>query len=112
MSEKAEILAKSVAVHAGVDRGIELALALGLSGSQYAAAKALAIKVSGDGRWNNQRSPHGLMVDCLYLSAKRNGIKTSAVRIRELTNKVFGVSTQPRPNSWQKEFADLIEGWL
>ena len=65
MSEKAETLARSTAAHKGVDRGMELALALGLTGAQYASAKSLAIKISGDERWNNQRSPHGLMIDCM-----------------------------------------------
>jgi len=112
MSEKAEILARSVAAHAGVDRGMELALAIGLKGGQYAAAKALAVKVSGDDRWMNQRSPHGLMVDCMYLCAKSVGIKTSAIKVRELTLKIFGVGCQPRPNTWKKQFGDLLEVWL
>lgn len=112
LSEKAEILARSTAVHKGVDRGIELAMALGLKGAQYASAKSLAIKISGDERWNNQRSPHGLMIDCLYLCVKREGGKTSFTKIRDLTLKIFGVGTQPRPDKWQQEFADLIEGWL
>tara|TARA_R110000782_G_scaffold259467_1_gene349981 strand:- start:304 stop:645 length:342 start_codon:yes stop_codon:yes gene_type:complete len=112
LSEKAEILARSTAVHKGVDRGIELAMALGLKGAQYASAKSLAIKISGDERWNNQRSPHGLMIDCLYLCVKREGGKTSFTKIRDLTLKIFGVGTQPRPNEWQKEFTDFIEAWL
>ena len=112
MSEKAEILARSVAAHAGVDRGMELALAMGLTGGQYATAKAVAIKVAGADHWVNQRSPHGLMVDCIYLTAKANGIKTSALKMRELTLKVFGVGCQPRPNTWKKQYTALLEVWL
>tara|TARA_R100000742_G_C4256864_1_gene74722 strand:+ start:588 stop:926 length:339 start_codon:yes stop_codon:yes gene_type:complete len=112
MSDKAEILARAIAAHAGVDRGMELALAMGLKGGEYASAKALSIKVAGDDRWINQRSPHGLMVDCLYLCAKRKGIKTSAIKIRDLSFEIFGVGTQPRPNSWQSDFTDFIEAWL
>tara|TARA_R100000951_G_C2588211_1_gene164142 strand:- start:459 stop:797 length:339 start_codon:yes stop_codon:yes gene_type:complete len=112
MSDKAEIVARTVETHAGVDRGMQLALAMGLKGGEYASAKALSIKVAGDDRWMNQRSPHGLMVDCLYLCAKRKGIKTSAVKVRNLSFQILGVGTQPRPNGWQGDFADLIEGWL
>jgi len=112
MNEKADALARAVAAHAGVDRGMELALAMNLKGGQYAAAKALAFKVAGDDRWVNQRSPHGLMVDCLYLCAKGAGIKTSAIKVRELTLKIFGVGTQPRPNTWKNQFTDLLEVWL
>ena len=112
MSDKAEILARIVETHAGVDRGMELALAMGLKGGEYASAKALSIKVAGDDRWMNQRSPHGLMVDCIYLCAKRRGIKTSAIKVRDLTFQIFGVGTQPRPNGWQSDFTDLIEAWL
>ena len=112
MSEKAEILARVVEAHKGVDRGMELAIAIGLKGGDYASAKSLAIKISGSEGWVNQRSPHGLMIDCLYLCAKRKGFKTSALKIRELTLKIFGVGTQPRPNTWQNGYVDLIEASL
>ena len=55
----------------------------------------LCQQVAGDDRWMNQRSPHGLMVDCIYLCAKRRGIKTSAIKVRDLTFQIFGVGTQP-----------------
>ena len=112
MSEKAETLARAVAAHKGVDRGMELALAIGLKGADYASAKSLAIKIAGSDGWTNQRSPHGLMIDCMYLCAKRRGFKTSALKIRELTLKIFGVGTQPRPSTWQNGYVDLIEAFL
>lgn len=111
MSEKAEALRRAVAAHSD-DRALELATNLGLSVQEYAAAKTLQIQIQHSPEWDGCRSPHGLMVDTLYLVAKRNGHKVSAVRIRNLTLEVFGVGTQPRPSAWQDRFAPMIEAFL
>ena len=112
MSDKAEILEKVITAHKGVDRGLELATALGLNPSEYASSKLLQMNIIKASSWNNQRSPHGLMVDCIYLCAKRKGIKTSALKVYMLTKHIFDVGTQPRPSEWKKPFSHLIEEWL
>ena len=112
MSDKADALARSVYAHKNNDRSMELAKALGLNVSDYASIRILHERVSSNPSWENQRSPHGLMVDCIYLCAKRKGIKTSARKVYELNLKIFDVGTQPRPSLWKKLFQDLIEEWL
>lgn len=108
MSDKADALRRAVAAHSEHDRALELATSLGLSVEQFAAAKMLQMKIEQSPDWFGTRSPHGLMVDCIYLVAKRSGMKTSAVKMRNHTGD-FGVGTQPRPSSWQSDFSDLVE---
>ena len=112
MSDKADALARAVAAHGNTDRGMELAVSIGLTIDEYATARLLQTKVMKNPAWNNVRSPHGLMVDCVYLVAKNNGYNVSAVKVREKTLSIFGVGTQPRPNTWQSVFSDLVEELL
>tara|TARA_R110002012_G_C11654051_1_gene611616 strand:+ start:1164 stop:1532 length:369 start_codon:yes stop_codon:yes gene_type:complete len=107
--ECADALQRTVNAHKGIDRGLELATELGLSIEQYASAKLLHINVMKSKKWFNQRSPHGLMVDCIFLCAKRNGIKVSARKMSSITFKIFNVGTQPIPSLWKIHFKDLIE---
>tara|TARA_R100000322_G_C5324107_1_gene161363 strand:+ start:158 stop:496 length:339 start_codon:yes stop_codon:yes gene_type:complete len=112
MSDKADALARSVYAHKNNDRSMELAKALGLNVSDYASIRILHERVSSNPSWENQRSPHGLMVDCTYLVAKKKGMKVSAQKIRKLTMELFDVSTQPRPSVWQRYFKKEIEECL
>tara|TARA_R110002020_G_scaffold172058_1_gene362216 strand:+ start:4321 stop:4659 length:339 start_codon:yes stop_codon:yes gene_type:complete len=112
MSDKADALARSVSAHKNNDRSMELAKALGLSVMDYASIRILHEKVSSNPSWVNQRSPHGLMIDCIYLVAKRKGFKVTAHKIRKLTMSLFGVSTQPRPSVWKRNFGKEIEECL
>ena len=112
MSEKADALARSVLAHKNNDRSMELAKALGLGIADYASIRILHETISSNLMWENQRSPHGLMVDCIYLIAKLKGFKVSAEKIRKLTMELFGVSTQPRPSVWKKNFKKEIEGCI
>tara|TARA_R110002051_G_scaffold321564_4_gene409557 strand:- start:207 stop:545 length:339 start_codon:yes stop_codon:yes gene_type:complete len=112
LNEKADALQRVILAHKGIDRGLELATSLGLTAEDYASSKLLHMAVMESDLWNNQRSPHGLMVDCLYLCAKRQGIKTSARKVYDLNFQIFDVGTQPRPSLWKKMFQDLIEEWL
>ena len=112
MSAEKDALQRTILAHKGTDRGLELATSIGLDVTDYAAAKLLHIAVIKSSKWTNQRSPHGLMVDCLYLSANKNGIKISARKMVELTLKIFDVGTQPIPSKWKKDFQDLIEEYL
>tara|TARA_R100000995_G_C3436666_1_gene101205 strand:+ start:221 stop:559 length:339 start_codon:yes stop_codon:yes gene_type:complete len=112
MSAEKDALQRMILAHKGTDRGLELATSLGLDVADYASAKLLHIAILKSNKWTNQRSPHGLMVDCLYLSANKNGIKISARKMTELTLKIFDVGTQPIPSKWKKDFLDLIEEYL
>tara|TARA_R100000152_G_scaffold20239_1_gene13469 strand:- start:2054 stop:2392 length:339 start_codon:yes stop_codon:yes gene_type:complete len=103
---------KVITAHSSGDRSLELALALGMSHEQFARARLLMISVSKHRRWRSQRSPHGLMIDCVYLVAKSNGIKTSAEKIVVLTREIFGIGTQPLPNKWKKDFVEEIEEYV
>jgi|TARA_R100000005_G_C4907885_1_gene146975 hypothetical protein len=112
MSNEKDALQRTLLAHKGTDRGLELATSLGLDVANYASAKLLHLAILKSDKWSNQRSPHGLMVDCLYLSANKNGIKISARKMRELTLKIFDVGTQPIPSVWKDSFKDLIEEYL
>lgn len=109
MSENSERIRKVYEVHAKDDRALELASSLDMGVDQFASAKMLQMKVEDSPHWLSQRSPHGLMVDCIYLVAKRSGMKISAVKMSKHTKEIFGIGTQPRPSAWQNEFMDLIE---
>ena len=112
MSEKADALRRAYAAHGNDDRALELATNMGLSVEQFAAAKMLQIQVERSPLWTASRSPHGLMVDCIYLAAKRAGMKVSAIKVRALTLELFAVGTQPRPSVWQNSFKETIEEYL
>jgi hypothetical protein len=108
MSEKADALMRSVQAHSE-DRALELASSLGLTVEQFASAKMMQMRIEQSPKWFAPRSPHGLMVDCIYLVAKKSGMKISAVKMRNHTMKIFGVGTQPRASVWQDDFTDVIE---
>ena len=112
MSEKADALRRAYDAHGRDDRALELATSIGLTVEQFASAKILQMKVERSPMWTASRSPHGLMVDCIYLAAKRTGMKVSAIKMRKLTLELFGVGTQPRPSVWQDAFKELIEEYL
>ena len=103
---------KVMAAHAGNDRSLELALAVGLSPDEFAGASLLMRDVSNHPSWYAYRSPHGLMVDCIYLMAKSVGINISAKKIIELTKTIFGVSTQPMPHKWKRQFSSILEEYI
>ena len=59
--------------------------------------------------WMNQRSNRGLMVDCIYETAKKyewkvNERKVTIWTMVELTKDKFGIGTQPKPHIWRKYF--------
>mgnify|MGYP003127420746 FL=1 len=101
-----------IEAHAGNDRSLELALAVGLSPDEFAGASLLMREISNHPAWYAYRSPHGLMVDCIYLMAKNVGIKISAMKMIELTKTIFGVSTQPMPHKWKHQFPSILEEYI
>lgn len=112
MSDKADRLQRVINAHKGIDRGLELASRLGLTPQDYAKSKLLQIAITKSSMWSNRRSPHALMVDCIYLCAKSKGIKTSTFKVYNMTLDIFDVGTQPRPSDWKKPFKHLIEEYL
>lgn len=50
--------------------------------------------------WVSQRSNRGLLVDCVYLYCKKEGLDISIEALKRATKKEFGVSTQARPSKW------------
>ena len=109
---KREIVEKTRSTYAGIDRTMELAQAINLSIIGFSKAKLLQETIIRHPSWRNQRSPHGLMIDCIYLVGKSEGLKISEESIVELTRDMFDVGTQPRPNRWKKKFKSIIEELL
>ncbi len=92
------------------DRTIELARVLGLSLQDWTLAYVLKDAILGHEDWTNVRSPHGLMIDCIFLVGKHVGCKTvTQSSIQKLTKKLWGLSTMPRPHEWRKRFQDVIQ---
>ena len=109
---KREIVEKTRSTYAGIDRTMELAQAINLSIIGFSKAKLLQETIIRHPSWRNERSPHGLMIDCIYLVGKSEGLKISEKSIVELTRDMFDVGTQPRPNRWKKKFKSIIEELL
>ena len=109
---KREIIQKTKATYAGIDRTMELAQAIDLSIVGFSKAKLLQETIIRHPSWRNERSPHGLMIDCIYLVGKNEGLKISEKSIVELTRSMFGVGTQPRHNRWMKKFKSTVEALL
>ena len=109
---KKEIINKTKQTYSGVDRTMELAQAINLSIIGFSKAKLLQETIIRHSSWRNERSPHGLMIDCIYLVGKNEGLKISEKSIVELTRNMYGVSTHPRPNKWKNRFALVLEELL
>lgn len=80
--------------------GYQLGLLFGLTPSQTRDAISLYEDIRLSDNWNNQRSNKGLMIDCLYLVAKRNKTGITIRKAISITKEYSGVGTQPKPNEW------------
>lgn len=58
-------------------------------------------KISKHPHWVSVRSNRGLLVDCVYIYCVNTGKNISIEKMKRITKKEFGVSTQPRPNKWR-----------
>ena len=54
-------------------------------------------------------TPHALFVDCVYVVAKRTGVKITSRGIASKTKTALGIGTQPRPREWTTQFDFLID---
>ncbi len=100
---KADILRKVYAAHAQERRSDDICRALDLPLTTYIKADMMTTRVMKHPNWRNQRSPHALMIDCIWIVAMKQGKKRSQSQMVKATKEVFGVGTQPRPNIWWKE---------
>ena len=86
-----------------------LALELGVSAQSWGKARILFKTLSEHPLWNNQRSPHSLMIDCLYLIVREEGYPLTIRDFKQATIKLFGISTQPRPSDWVGNYQPIID---
>ena len=54
------------------------------------------------------RSPHGLMVDCLYIIANEHGAHCTTRQFQTELRDRFGVGTEPRPFAWADRYGDIL----
>ena len=86
-----------------------LALELGISALSWSKARTLFKTLSAHPLWNNQRTPHSLMIDCLYLVVRKEGYPLTIRNFKQATINLFGISTQPRPSDWAKNYQFIID---
>ena len=80
---------KAIAKVHSEDRTLELANILGMTLEQWLVALTLKEKVSKHDRWFNERSPHCLMIDCIYLIGKYTKNKNVKQTTIQKTNVGF-----------------------
>ena len=109
MSDASERMKRVAELHKE-DRSVELARILGMSLKEWAVAYALKERIRLHDDWSNTRSPHALMIDCLYLTGKytKNKVVTQLSVMRS-TKKLWGLCTSPRVHIWRPQFEDVIK---
>lgn len=112
MSDNSDTMKRVPIVHKE-DRTLELANVLDMHMREWLAALRIKTEVTESDRWNNQRSPHALMVDCIHIVGRhtKNKLCTQSM-IAKITKELWGMSTHPRANIWKKQFTSIIEGVL
>tara|TARA_R100000234_G_scaffold15004_1_gene8180 strand:+ start:699 stop:1094 length:396 start_codon:yes stop_codon:yes gene_type:complete len=101
---------KAIAKVHSEDRTLELANILGMTLEQWLVALTLKEKVSKHERWFNERSPHCLMIDCIYLIGKYTKNKNvKQTTIQKITKQMWGLSTTTRPSKWKMRFKEEIQ---
>ena len=91
------------------DYTIHLSVALQIPVPVVEKAKELHETMLKHPLWDNRRTPHGLLVDCLYITANRNGHKITVKKMVEVSKKVLEISTQPRPREWTDAYSFVVE---
>ena len=87
----------------------KIAASLGLPLHVIVLANMLQREVESHPHWDCRRTPHALFVDCIYIVAKKTGVKVTSRGIAQKTKSALGVGTQPRPREWSTQFGFLIE---
>jgi len=112
MSDNSDIMKMVPIVHKD-DRSLELAQVLGLSLKEWLAALKMKTLVSQAEHWENKRSPHALMVDCIHIIGMNNkSKKVTQNNILEVSKALWGMSTMPRSNTWKPHFLSIVQGVL
>ncbi len=71
------------------DYTIHLSVALQIPVPVVEKAKELHEAMLKHPLWDNRRTPHGLLVDCLYVTANRSGHRITVKRMVEVSKKVL-----------------------
>ena len=104
---KADILKQTYETHVE-DATKKIASALELPLNVIVLATLLQKEVQAHPLWDCRRTPHALFVDCIYIVAKRVGVKVTSRGIASKTKSALGIGTQPRPKEWSVQFDFLI----
>lgn len=109
MSDSSDRMKRVPIVHKE-DRSMELASALGMQLHEWALAQKLRLLIIEHDLWTAQRSPHALMVDCLFIVGKHVGNKkVTQASILKTTKELWGLCTGPRPHTWRGDFLSVIQ---
>jgi|TARA_R110000751_G_scaffold35335_4_gene86885 hypothetical protein len=65
-------------------------------------------KIRLDSNWSNVRGDKRLIIDCLYLYAKKGHTGISVEKVEKITMDLFGVGTKPNPNKWIATHGHLL----
>ncbi len=108
---KSEIVKQTYETHVE-DATKKIASALELPLNVIVLAKLLQARISEHPHWDCRRTPHALFVDCIYVVAKKVGVKITSRGIAQKTKTVLGIGTQPRPREWTGQFDSVIKELL
>lgn len=89
--------------------GYQLGLLFGLTPVQAKRAIQIYEDIRLDDDWTNTRNNYALMVDCLYLLAKKHKTGVTALKVVEITKRQRGYGTQPMPHRWQSQYKEMFE---
>lgn len=90
------------------EKGHQIGFLLGMTIPQMKEAVELHQAISTSPHWNTARSNNALMVDCLYETANRHGMKLSQNEVVRITREVYGKGTQPKPHIWRESIEHII----
>tara|TARA_B100001094_G_C18169242_1_gene794095 strand:+ start:1290 stop:1574 length:285 start_codon:yes stop_codon:yes gene_type:complete len=61
-----------------------------------------------DDNWSNVRSDRNLMIDLLYLYAKKSDSRVTIKTAFKITQEHFGKGTRPAPSKWMSNHGHLV----
>jgi hypothetical protein len=63
-----------------------------------------------DNNWSNVRSDRNLMIDLLYLYARKSDSAITIKSAFKITQDYFGKGTRPAPSKWINNYSHLVVG--
>ena len=87
-----------------IEMGMQLATLFDFTTAQAIEATTLYEHIALHPQWNNKRSNHALMVDCIYETGKKYECDITINKVIDATKERFGISTQPKPHIWRENF--------